>query len=447
MQERPSIFLVLLVPTVIGCMFPIEVSFLEMVTSFLLIAIFFCIAVALMRRFDIPEPLQSVFFYVIISTSVLASLSLRLEQENESYDSLSDSKNVWQVESLKRGRTYNRYVARMSSGSEKLVLYIKGDQADMVSGDVIVIDSGIDSIKSDGNGNWANLFARNEIFYQAFINGKEDILVLEDGPFLSRMIHGFRRKAQAYFASEGLGELNSGLYSAMLLGDKSGLDKQLLRTFSITGTMHILAVSGLHVGIVYLILEGMIKLLSHVCRRSISSLWFVIVGTWSFAAISGFSESVIRASMMLSLYLIARSNGLRAKAFNILSFSAFVSLLFNPECIYQVGFQLSHLAVYGIITFFPILKSMIEFRSRFPSYLWTMICLSTSAQITTFPLALYYFGIFPNYFLLSNLMAVPASAIFVSAGIFNGVLSALGIKDGMVSGYVQCRSACICRFT
>jgi competence protein ComEC len=201
--------------------------------------------------------------------------------------------------------------------------------------------------------------------------------------------------------------------AAMALGDKSQLTKDLKDTYAVTGASHILALSGLHLGIIYTLLS---LLLSH-RRWQVVSQVVIIVCIWLYVFLVGMSASVVRSAVMVTVYALL-SLGHRDKlSVNTLAFAAIVMLLFNPLSLFDVGFQLSFMAVLAILLFYPLFENLWSqpflLDHRVFRWLWTMLAVSCAAQIGVAPLIAYYFGRFSCYFLLANLVVVPAAALIL----------------------------------
>jgi competence protein ComEC len=196
---------------------------------------------------------------------------------------------------------------------------------------------------------------------------------------------------------------------ALTLGVTDGIDNDLQSAYASSGAMHVLAVSGLHVGILY----GIVMLLFRPFRNLSWSRWVIafisLMVLWSFAFITGLSPSVLRAVTMFSFIAIAKPFGRRTSIYNTLASSAFILLLFDPFLIMSVGFQLSYLAVLGIVTIHRPLYQLWEPRSVILDWVWNISCVSIAAQLATFSLGVLYFHQFPVYFLFSNLFVIPGA--------------------------------------
>jgi competence protein ComEC len=196
--------------------------------------------------------------------------------------------------------------------------------------------------------------------------------------------------------------------SALILGKTSELDRELMSHYSGAGAIHVLAVSGLHVGLIYLFL---IQLFNFIIKDRFKWTRVIITGfiLWLYAAISGFSPSVLRSTVMFTAILIGSGLNRNSDIFNSLSSSAFILLGYDPGMLYDIGFQLSYLAVLGIVLFQKGFESWWYVRSGIMYKIWQLTCVSLAAQVITYPIGLFYFGQFPNYFLLANLIVIPLS--------------------------------------
>ena len=201
--------------------------------------------------------------------------------------------------------------------------------------------------------------------------------------------------------------------AAMSLGDKSQLTKDLRETYAVTGASHVLALSGLHLGIIYTLLS----LLLNRRRWQVVSQVVIIVCFWLFVFLVGISASVVRSAVMLTVYALLSLGHRDKMSVNTLAFAAIVMLLFNPRSLFDIGFQLSFMAVLAILLFYPLFERVWSqsflLDHRLFKWVWTMVAISCAAQIGVAPLIAYYFGRFSNYFLLTNFIVVPAATLIL----------------------------------
>lgn len=322
----------------------------------------------------------------------------------------------------------------------KVVLYFsKTDFPDPFEyGDVLVIQGSPQELQPPGNPgefDYKQFLAFKNIYHQHFLKLK-DVQKLTNSPpsqFMAYAIKG-RLWAEATLHRFVKGEREQGIAAALVLGVTDGLDNELLNAYSATGSMHVLAVSGLHVSIIYLIILWILKPLQNISggRWMVAIISLLIL--WIYAFVTGLTPSVLRAVTMFSFLAIAAPWARRTNIYNTLAVSAFCLLLFDPFMIRSVGFQLSYLAVLGIVYLYPKFLNLWEPGTWLLTEIWKITCVSIAAQIATFSLGLLYFHQFPNYFLLSNLLVVPISFAILILGLLVLALSVIPVMAG-VAGY------------
>lgn len=231
------------------------------------------------------------------------------------------------------------------------------------------------------------------------------------------------------YTLEKLGLTNNelGVASALILGYKNNIEAQLKSAYSSAGAMHVLAVSGLHVGIIFMIFNVLLKFTDKVKYGGIIKGILLLLVLWFYALITGLSPSVLRSATMFSFVVVAKMIDRRTNFFNTLSASALLLLLVNPFLIFDVGFQLSYSAVIGIVLIQPWFSKLLSPTTWLGNYTWDLVTVSLAAQIATFPLGLYYFHQFPNYFLLANLLVIPFAVIILCLGLFTLAVSLIPV--------------------
>lgn len=293
-------------------------------------------------------------------------------------------------------------------------LFFRDSLAELKFGDLISADCLIKKTKSSTNPH-AFDFAQYAKFNEQYFSGFISDWNLIDYPAQTNWFYQTQRRLLNILNNHLNGE-ELAIASALVLGDKSLLNKQTKSSFSEAGAMHVLAVSGLHVGLVYLLLNFLLKPLERVRFGGVFKCLLMVSIIGIYAGITGFSPSVSRAAFMFALLAVGRLINRRASIYNILAVSAFVLLLINPLWLYSVSFQLSYVAIVGIVFIHPLLNELITPEFKIYRYVWDLICLSIAAQLATFPLALYYFGLFPTWFLPTNLIVVPAAFLELIGG-------------------------------
>lgn len=230
------------------------------------------------------------------------------------------------------------------------------------------------------------------------------------------------------FKSWKLGDEELAVVSALTIGDKSELTPELKTVYNAAGTSHVLALSGLHVGI----LSGIFYFLLFPLRRIKGGRMFQSLAVasvlWIFAFVSGLSPSVVRAVTMCSLYLVASvfiEGGFCG--FFSLSLTAFMMLIYNPMYLFDISFQLSFTAVLAIILFYPVISGWIRSERKPVRYIWNAMSVTLAAQLGTLPLVLYYFGTVPAYFLVANLIVWPLAVAIFSLSLSSLLLSSIPV--------------------
>lgn len=206
----------------------------------------------------------------------------------------------------------------------------------------------------------------------------------------------------------------AGMAEALLIGYRLDLDKAVVQTYSNTGIVHVIAISGMHLALLYGTLLWCLKWLPAHKWTNIAKTIIILGVLWGFALLTGASASVLRSAVMFTGITIGRFVLDRySSIYNTLAASATVLLCFNPYLAIDAGFQLSYLAVLSILLFYPPFYQLWEMRKKWADLIWQMVALSLAAQLMTTPVSLFYFHQFPNYFLLANLVAVPLSTVII----------------------------------
>ncbi|NDW17697.1 ComEC family competence protein [Dysgonomonas sp. 216] len=233
---------------------------------------------------------------------------------------------------------------------------------------------------------------------------------------------GYRDKILQFYKSLNLDEDSYAMLAALTVGYKDSLSDDLKQSFRKTGTAHVLALSGLHTGIIYGIILSILGLFIHRINWNKYAQVFIIAVLWCYAFVTGLSPSVIRAVIMLSIICVAHIYNRRGLTFNNISFAAFVMLVYEPFYVFDMGFQLSFAAVSAICFFHPYLSS-VQIKNRYLRSGWNLFTLSIAAQLGTLPLCLYHFGTFPTYFFISNMLVVPLISLILYTSMIMVVIS------------------------
>ncbi|MDB5128231.1 ComEC/Rec2 family competence protein [Mucilaginibacter sp.] len=274
----------------------------------------------------------------------------------------------------------------------------------------------VDPPYNPGEFNYKQYLANKNVHYQAFFYPKQYKIITagKGNPIIAYALQ-LRQKLVNKLKANMQDTTAIAVASTLILGYKADLSNDILQAYSKTGTIHILSVSGGHVAIIYLLLGWVLSFLNGHKRGRIFKAILIIGLIWAYALLTGFSPAVYRAAVMISLVITGKTYSRYINNLNLLAASAFALLLYDPFLLTDVGFQLSYLAVGGLVVFQPIVYNWFTFKNRIADKIWLACSVSIAAQVITFPLSAYYFHQFPVYFLVSNLLiAIPIIVIMYS---------------------------------
>lgn len=226
--------------------------------------------------------------------------------------------------------------------------------------------------------------------------------------------------------------------NALLLGQRQDLSEDVYTSYVNAGAIHILAVSGLHVGILLILLSFLLKPLEQLKNGRFIKMIILIALLWSFAIIAGLSASVTRAVTMFSIVAIALHLKRPTNIYNTLAISIFIILLFKPLFLFDVGFQLSYLAVFAIVAIDPLLYKLVQTKVWVLDKLWHTLTVTLSAQFGIIPISLFYFHQFPSLFFISNLVIIPILGIILGMGVFIICLATLNMLPQLLADVYGC---------
>ncbi|HRS53237.1 MAG TPA: ComEC/Rec2 family competence protein [Bacteroidales bacterium] len=276
-----------------------------------------------------------------------------------------------------------------------------------------------------GDFDYKEYLGRKQIFYQANLGTKEFIFINKNNYSIKKSALEIREYFLKIFTNLNLKGDEYSVCSALVLGYDNELSDEIKDIYSATGAMHILSVSGMHVGVVYIMLNFIISLFKVKINIKKVEPLLLISGVWFYALLTGFAPSVFRAAAMLSFVIIAKTLKRNYSIYNSLCASALLILLSDTQLLKNVGFQLSYAAVIGIVLFYESFRKLYLSRFWLPRKMWELVSISLAAQIATAPIAIFYFNQFPNYFILTNLVAAPLSGFIIYIAIATLILSPL----------------------
>lgn len=284
--------------------------------------------------------------------------------------------------------------------------------------------------------NYKKFMERRGIKKQVYLKSENTVqLGVKQKRNLTAWAHYKRQEIKDSLAQNGFLKKESGLIQALVLGQKKDIDATTYQNFSKAGVVHILAVSGLHVGIVLLLLQYIFKPLDWLPYGKILKTILILACLWLFGLMAGFSPSVTRAVTMFSLFAVAINMKRKTNTINVLCISLLILLLIQPNRIFEVGFQLSYSAVFAIVTMQPPLFKLVQPKWKPLKYLWSVASVTLTAQLGVLPLSLFYFKQFPGLFMLANIVIIPLLGIILGLGILVVILSLAGFLPEFLQAF------------
>jgi competence protein ComEC len=335
---------------------------------------------------------------------VFVTIAEPLVEKTNSYKALA------RVNSVHNGKS-------LTNAEGELILYFKKDSLlrQLHYGSQIVFNKSLQEIKNAGNPGSFD-YKRYSLFqgitHQVYLLPDDfEILHFESRSAFRSFIFSCRKWVVSTLQRFIPGEKEQGFAEALLIGYKDDLDQRLVQSYTNTGVVHIIAISGMHLALIY----GLLVFLTKPVRRRKELRWLRLVlilsGLWLFTLLAGAQASVVRSAVMFTCIVLGEAFERRTSIYNTLALSAFILLCFNPFWLWDVGFQLSYAAVVSIVTFYRPVYNWFYFPNKTIDFFWKTMAVSIAAQILTTPVSLYHFHQFPVLFLLTNVVAVPLSGL------------------------------------
>ena len=353
----------------------------------------------------------------------------------------------------KTSENYKRYVSILYSKNidstwrkSRCFLYISSSIQELHTGAIFVTLNPPKSIKpifNPGSFDFSAYAKRRQIHHTLYINNQRDFVVLTYRKDRLRHLLDETRKWIIHTLKANISNPSeAGLTEALLIGYKEDLDQELQEQYTATGVSHIIAVSGMHLGLIFYVLTVFISLFVSKKKARLIGLSVILPLLWAFALITGASPSVLRSAVVFTILLLGNAMLKKSGSINALLASAFFLLVIEPHLITDIGFQLSYAAVLSIIIFEPMVSKWLFIKNKLMTYLWSMIAITLAAQILTTPIVLYHFKQFPVLFLLTNLVAVPLSSLVLLLAIGLCLFNLIHLPTTLLSEIIHiCLSA------
>lgn len=357
--------------------------------------------------------------------SIKVSLQEPLSKRERSYKSIAAAQQLYVNDSI------------VPLTGNIIVYFSKDVQPSSLSyGSTLIINKPLQPVKSSGNPgsfnykNYCNLAA---IAYEVYLTPSDfAVIPTVETRVLKKLIFQCRESVINILRRFIPGNKEAALAEALLIGYKDELDKDVVQAYANTGVVHIIAVSGLHLGIIYWLLN----LLMRPIAKKRSTKWLAVIvtlaGLWLFSLLAGAGPSVIRSAVMFSFIVIGNAFSRNGLVLNNLAASAFLLLCWNPFWLWDIGFQLSYAAVLSILLFYKPIYNLLYVKNKLPDAVWQLNAVTLSAQVLTLPLCIYHFHQFPVMFLLANMVAVPLSSLLLLGEIVLCAVSFIPLLAGWI---------------
>ena len=330
------------------------------------------------------------------------------------------------VEKLKNTQKNNRYVSvfevldgERSYGKVVLNIAIEDTAKNLKIGTYLNISGVIFKNKNPSNPNlfdYGNYLENQEIYAQVYTKRNQ----IKIGNYESGLWAGFsnfRERIISNLEHSAISKEELNVLNALILGQQQDISPEVLKDYQYAGAVHVLSVSGLHVGFIMLFISFLLKPINNSTKGSLLKLSIIVLSLWSFAILTGLSPSIIRSVTMFSFLAIGIHLRRTVNIYHTLIVSMLLILLVKPSFLFDVGFQLSYLALFFILWLQPVLSEIWQPKNKIIKYFWDIITVSFAAQIGAMPLSIYYFHQFPGLFFVTNLLILPLLGIIMAVGV------------------------------
>lgn len=438
----------LVIGILIGYFFEWTITWTWIIVVLLLIGLFKAYSIA-KKQFT-----KTVWFGLLAFTSMIFIGILTVNIHNErnfpnhytQYVSNNDSLNVITFrirEVLKPNNYYDKYIIDILKVDDirvsgKSIINIQKDSTlhPLKVDDLFITKTVLGEIRSPLNPNqfnYKNFLEKKHIYHQIHTNFASLYHVNSTQNTLLGIANSIRTHINTKLKTHPFHPDELAIINALLLGQRLDISEEVYSNYTNAGVIHILAISGLHIGIILLILSIALKPLEQFKHGKHIKTILLVAILWSFAIIAGLSASVTRAVTMFSIVTIAMNLKRPTSIYNTLAISMFILLLIKPMFLFDVGFQLSYLAVYSIVIIDPLMQNLWKPKNKIVNFYWHTFTVTISAQIGVMPLSLYYFHQLPGLFFISNLVIVPTLGIVLGLGILVFLLALLNILPFFVA--------------
>ena len=337
-----------------------------------------------------------------------------------------------QIEEIRTESNWEKTTARIA-------LSVAKDAPRIAYGDHIVVFGTPRRTSAPGNPgefDYQRYLSFKHIYYQHYLNAAQ-FSVQNSGKSTNFLIYinSLSTWASGIFRKNIINDDEFGVIKAMVLGQRDNIDQQLTNAYAAAGAIHVLSVSGFHITIFFAIVSGLLGFIKNFKKGTVLFTILMLTIIWIYAILTGLSPAVMRSAAMFSIFLVAQALVRKPDSINSLLVSYFLLICYDPFFVYSTGFQLSYAAILGILTLHEPIYQIVSFKYELLNRLWGVSVAAIVATIGTFPLCLYYFHQFPNYFLLVNPFVVILSSVLLGLSILFLAVSWVPLLGGFV-GFV-----------
>jgi competence protein ComEC len=340
----------------------------------------------------------------------IATVSEPLQEKDHSY------KTILRIKQVKKG---SRFI--YAEGS--ILTYFAKDSIHTPpsEGSIVVFSADVKQIsppQNPGAFNYQKYMAASNVYHQVYLSSYSwKLLENPQGFSLIRTAHEVSRKFVSILNHNGLKGQEFAVASALILGQNDMLDNETRQAYSGSGVTHILSVSGLHVGVIFIIINFLLGFMKKEGKQLYLKTFIILITIWAYALLTGMSPPVMRSAAMFTFISLGNASKRYVHIINSLAVSAVLLLLIDPLMISNIGFQLSYLAIIGIVFINKPIANLLNPQNKIVDQIWSLIAVSLAAQIATAPLTMLYFHQFPAYFIPANLIAIPLSFLAIYSGV------------------------------
>ena len=341
------------------------------------------------------------------------------------------------LEKLKNTTKNDRYITQVyrlnnKASSGKIILNIKKDVVlpTLEIGSNLKVKGTFYKNRNPNNPNqfdYGRYLETKQIFAQIYTDANNIKISTSVNKNLNYFASKIRNKIIYNLEKNGFGKTELSVVAALILGQQQDISQEVVHDYQYAGAIHVLSVSGLHVGFILLFITFLLKPFANTKTNLFLKLVVVLISLWLFGILAGLAPCVIRSVTMFSFVAIGMFLRRTVNIYNTLLVSVLLILLIEPSYIFDIGFQLSYVALFFIIWLQPLLSSIWKPKNKILNYFWDIITVSFAAQIGTLPMTIYYFHQFPGLFFITNLIILPALTLILALGVLVMLLAAFDV--------------------